>query len=48
MWLPGRTARTATWRRAFAEPQDMLEELADDALEEEEEGAAKSFDLDRE
>jgi hypothetical protein len=45
-WLLEEIRSEKSWSRAFAESQDVLEKLADEALEEKRKGRATPLDVD--
>jgi len=46
-WLLDELHSERQWARTFAESEDVLERLADEAIEEKRKGKAKPLDLDR-
>ncbi|PIX26514.1 MAG: hypothetical protein COZ69_00500 [Deltaproteobacteria bacterium CG_4_8_14_3_um_filter_45_9] len=45
-WLLDELASERRWEKAFAESEDVLSQLADEALEEHRQGKTKPLDLD--
>ncbi len=45
-WLLDELASEKCWEKAFAESEDVLSQLADDALEEHRQGKTKPLDID--
>ena len=45
-WLLDELASEKRWEKAFAESEDVLSQLADEALQEHRQGKTKPFDLD--
>jgi len=45
-WLLDELASERRWEKAFAESEDVLSQLADEALEEHSQGKTKPLDLD--
>lgn len=46
-WVLGELHSEARWQRAFAESEDILERLADEALEDKRRGKTTPLDLNR-